>query len=211
MSSTGNKLLLKVIILGNASVGKTSLLYQYVKNQYSQQYKATIGADFLTKNIQKGEDTLQLQIWDTAGTERYNSMGQNFYKHSEACVLVFDLTVKDSFTSIDNWRKEFLAALGPKDPDNFPFVLVGNKSDMKDDIKVTNEEIQAYCKEHNNMPYFATSAKEDIGLEETFNKVADLAYERVTKNEDNFIPEKPTYLNIRNEQKKKGCCGGKNN
>ena len=212
MSSTGNKLLLKVIILGNASVGKTSLLYQYVKNQFSQQYKATIGADFLTKNIQKGEDTLKLQIWDTAGTERYNSMGQNFYRHSEACVLVFDLTVKDSFTSIDNWRKEFLAALGPKDPDNFPFVLVGNKSDLPD-VKVNNEEITAYCKEHNNMPYFATSAKEDIGLEETFNKVADLAYERVTKNEDNFVPKppKPEYLIISNEKKKKGCCGGKNN
>ena len=81
-----------------------------------------------------------MQIWDTAGTERYNSMGQNFYRNSEACVLVFDLTVKDSFTNIDNWRKEFLTSLGPKDPDSFPFVLVGNKSDMKDDIKVTNEE-----------------------------------------------------------------------
>jgi small GTP-binding protein len=72
-----------------------------VKNQFSQQYKATIGADFLTKNIQKGEDILQLQIWDTAGTERYNSMGQNFYRNSEACVLVFDLTVEDSFSNID--------------------------------------------------------------------------------------------------------------
>ena len=180
-----------------------------MKNQFSQQYKATIGADFLTKNIQKGDDVLQLQIWDTAGTERYNSMGQNFYRNSEACVLVFDLTVKDSFTNIDNWRKEFLTSLGPKDPESFPFVLVGNKSDMKDDIKVTNEEIEAYCKEHNNMPYFATSAKEDIGLDETFNKVADLAYERITKNEENFVPEKPTYLKVSNQTQKKGCCGGK--
>ena len=95
-----------------------------------------------------------MQIWDTAGTERYNSMGQNFYRSSEACILVFDLTVKDTFTNIDNWRKDFLSSLGPKDPDTFPFVLVGNKSDMKDDIKVNNEEIEAYCKEHNNMPYY---------------------------------------------------------
>ena len=80
---------------------------------------------------------------------------------------------------------------------------------MKDDIKVTNEEIEAYCKEHNNMPYFATSAKEDIGLDETFNKVADLAYERITKNEENFVPEKPTYLKVSNQPQKKGCCGGK--
>ena len=163
----------------------------------------------MTKNIQKGDDTLQLQIWDTAGTERYNSMGQNFYRHSEACVLVFDLTVKDTFLNIDNWRKEFLTALNPKEPESFPFVLVGNKSDMKDDIKVTNEEIEAYCKEHNNMPYFATSAKEDINLEETFNKVADMAYERNSKSDENFVPEKPMYLKVTQDNKKKGCCGGK--
>ena len=138
-------------------------------------------------------------------------MGQNFYRNSEACVLVFDLTVKDSFTNIDNWRKEFLTALGPKDPDNFPFVLVGNKSDMKDDIKVTNEEVEAYCKEHNNMPYFATSAKEDIGLEETFIKVADLAYERVIKNDVSFVPEKPNFVQITNQTQKKGCCLSKGN
>ena len=164
----------------------------------------------MTKNIQKGDDTLQLQIWDTAGTERYNSMGQNFYRNSEACVLVFDLTVKDTFLNIDNWRKEFLAALNPKEPETFPFVLVGNKSDMKDDIKVTNEEIDTYCKEHNNMPYFATSAKEDINLEETFNKVADMAYERNSRTNENFVPEKPMYLKVTQDNKKKKCCGGKN-
>lgn len=83
------------------------MLYQYVKNQFSQQYKATIGADFLTKNIEKGENTLQLQIWDTAGTERYNSMGQSFYRNSETCVLVFDLTVPESFKNVEVWRNDF--------------------------------------------------------------------------------------------------------
>ena len=147
-----------------------------------------------------------MQIWDTAGTERYNSMGQNFYRNSEACILVFDLTDKESFECIDVWRKEFLDNLGPEEPESFPFVLVGNKSDMKDDIKVTNEEIEAYCKEHKNIPYFATSAKEDIGLEETFGKVADLAYERIIKN-DIILPKKPNFIIVNNQPKKKGCCG----
>ena len=164
----------------------------------------------MTKSLQKGDDIIQLQIWDTAGTERYNSMGQSFYRNSEACVLVFDLTLPDSFKNVENWRKDFLSSLNPPDPNTYPFILVGNKSDIKNNILVNNDEIDAYCKEHNNMPYFATSAKEDIGLEETFNKVADLAYERVTKNEDNFVP-KPNYLIVSNEPKKKGCCGGKNN
>ena len=137
-------------------------------------------------------------------------MGQNFYRNSEACLLVFDLTSKETFNSIENWRKEFLAALNPKDPETYPFVLAGNKSDMKEDIKVTNEEIEAYCKEHNNMPYFATSAKDDINLEETFNKLADLAYERNTQSEQVLLPEKPKYLKVTNQPKKKCCIGGEN-
>ena len=161
----------------------------------------------MTKSLQKGEDTIQLQIWDTAGTERYNSMGQSFYRNSEACVLVFDLTLPDSFKNVENWRKDFLSSLNPPDPNTYPFILVGNKSDIKNNILVNNDEIDAYCKEHNNMPYFATSGKEDINLEETFAKVADLAYERNTKNEDNFVPVETKFLKVNKEEPKKNKCG----
>ena len=178
-----------------------------MKNQFSQQYKATIGADFLTKNIEKGEDLIQLQIWDTAGTERYNSMGQSFYRNSEACVLVFDLTVAESFKHVENWRNDFLSSLNPPDSATYPFILVGNKNDIKESIQVNNDEIEAYCKEHNNMPYFSTSAKDDINLEETFSKVADMAYERNTKSEDNFVPQTKFLKVTKEENKKKGCCG----
>ena len=161
----------------------------------------------MTKSLQKGEDTIQLQIWDTAGTERYNSMGQSFYRNSEACVLVFDLTLPDSFKNVENWRNDFLSSLNPPDPNTYPFILVGNKSDIKNNILVNNDEIDAYCKEHNNMPYFATSAKEDINLEETFAKVADLAYERNTKNEENFVPVETKFLKVNKEEPKKNKCG----
>ena len=157
--------------------------------------------------MQKEENTIQLQIWDTAGTERYNSMGQSFYRNSEACVLVFDLTLPDSFKNVDNWRKDFLSSLNPPDPDTYPFILVGNKCDIKDNILVNNDQIDSYCKEHNNMPYFAASAKEDINLEETFAKVADLAYERNTKNEENFVPVETKFLKVNKEEPKKNKCG----
>ena len=111
-------------------------------------------------------------------------MGSSFYRNSEACILVFDLTQSESFKNVEVWRNEFLNVLNPPDGSTYPFILIGNKCDLKDDIKVTNEEIEAYCKEHNNMPYFAASAKEDINLEEAFNKVADMAFIRNTKNED---------------------------
>ena len=90
------------------SVGKTSLLNQFVKNQFSMQYKSTIGADFLTKECNIDGTIIQLQIWDTAGAERFNSMGPSFYRNSDCCILVYDVTDSKLFDSIENWRKEFL-------------------------------------------------------------------------------------------------------
>ena len=201
-----SKLQINIIKSNNYSVGKTSLLYQYVKNQFSQQYKATIGADFLTKNIQKGEDTLQLQIWDTAGTERYNSMGQNFYRSSEACILVFDLTVKDTFTNIDNWRKDFLSSLGPKDPDTFPFVLLGNKCDKVAERKVQASKIKQYCETKSNMPYFETSAKDNTNVEAAFEEVAKLAFKRNSKEDEIFIPNRVELKATNQQTQPKNCC-----
>ena len=111
------------------SVGKTSLLNQFVKKQFSMQYKSTIGADFLTKEVNVDGTVIQLQLWDTAGAERFNSMGTSFYRNSECCILVFDLSDLKSFESIETWRNEFLNQLNPKDPDTYPFVLLGNKCD----------------------------------------------------------------------------------
>jgi len=188
------------------SVGKTSLLNQYVKNQFSLQYKATVGADFLTKQIQKDDAIVNLQIWDTAGSERYHSIGSNFYRNSESCVLVFDLTNIDSFKNVEVWRKEFLENLNPPDANNYPFVLLGNKNDMKEEIKIKDEEIQQYCKEHNDMPYFCVSAKNNDNVEDSFNKVADLAYTRHIQNDEMPLPDiKPIQVQKIPEQKK-GCC-----
>ena len=134
-------------------------------------------------------------------------MGSSFYRNSEACILVFDLTSLDSFKNVESWRNEFLKSLNPPDSATYPFILLGNKSDMSSDIKVSNEAIDNYCKEHNNMPYFATSAKEDINLEEAFNKVADMAFIRNTKNEETFVPTDTKFLKVtQNEPKEKKCC-----
>ena len=93
------------------------------------QYKSTIGADFLTKEVNVDGSVVQLQLWDTAGAEKFHSMGASFYRNSECCALVCDLTDPKSFEAIESWRTEFLNQLNPKDPDTFPFVLLGNKCD----------------------------------------------------------------------------------
>ena len=174
-----------------------------MKNQFSLQYRATIGADFLTKLIQRKKESIQLQLWDTAGTERYNSMGASFYRNSDLCVLVFD-----SFKDVETWRNDFLKILEPPDGDKFPFVLLGNKCDQDGNINVTKEQIDAYCKEHNDMPYFSTSAKDAINLDKAFDKVADLAFQRYIKNEQDFTLPETQNLKIdkREEPKKKKCC-----
>ncbi len=190
----------------NFSVGKTSLLNRYSKNEFSLKYKETIGADFLTKLVERGEDTIQLQLWDTAGTEKYHSMGSSFYRNTEACILVFDLTNPDTFKSIENWRTTFLDQLNPSEPNLYPFILIGNKSDLNNNIQNIQSEIDNFCKEHNNMPFFMTSAKDNINLEEAFNKIIDLALEKNAKSDENFVPSKNLKLVPEKPKKKKKCC-----
>ena len=87
-----HKQLFKIVILGDSNVGKTCLLQQFVNKQFSMSYKTTVGADFLSKEVTVEDESVTLQIWDTAGQERYQGLGGAFYKGSDCCVLVFDLT-----------------------------------------------------------------------------------------------------------------------
>merc|ERR1719201_2067793 len=98
------KVLLKIIILGDSGVGKTSLMNQYVNQKFSNQYKATIGADFLTKEVMIEDKLVTMQIWDTAGQERFQSLGVAFYRGADCCVLVHDITRAKTFENLDNWR-----------------------------------------------------------------------------------------------------------
>ncbi len=182
------------------------MLNQYVKNQFIQQYKATVGADFLTKQIRKGDNIINLQMWDTAGSERYHSITSGFYRNSETCILVFDLTNSSSFDNVEVWRREFLESLNPPEGDKYPFVLIGNKNDLKDIVQVKDEDIQNYCNSHNNMPYFSCSAQNNLNVEEAFNKVADLAFERNTKNDEMPLPEIRPIQIVTEEKKKFNCC-----
>merc|ERR1712147_378899 len=156
--------LLKVIILGDSGVGKTSLMHQYVSKKFSNQYKATIGADFLTKEVQVEDRLVTMQIWDTAGQERFQSLGVAFYRGADCCVLVYDVTAPTTFKNLESWRDEFLIQASPRDPENFPFVVIGNKVDLADSRTVTTKRAMQWCQEKNNVPYFETSAKEAVNV-----------------------------------------------
>ncbi|CAI9276879.1 unnamed protein product [Lactuca saligna] len=151
---------------------------RYVKRKFSNQYKATIGADFLTKEIHFEDRlfTLQvwglilLQIWDTAGQERFQSLGVGFYRGADWYVLVHHVNVMKSFESLNNWREEFLIQPSPSDLENFPFVVLGKKIDVDGGnsrvvIWCRRRKQKAWCASKGNIPYFETSTKEGFNVE----------------------------------------------
>ncbi|KAJ9111155.1 Ypt/Rab-type GTPase Rab7 [Naganishia adeliensis] len=197
--ATRKKVLLKVIILGDSGVGKTSLMNQYVNKRFSNQYKATIGADFLTRELVVDDRVVTMQLWDTAGQERFQSLGVAFYRGADCCVLVYDVNSSKSFEALDGWRDEFLVqasllyfsvpgrkkerrhalTASPHDPENFPFVVLGNKIDMEDSKRmVSQKRAMTWCQSKGNIPYFETSAKEAINVEQAFQTIAKNALQQ---------------------------------
>eukprot|EP00451_Oxyrrhis_marina_P001408 CAMPEP_0204275998 /NCGR_PEP_ID=MMETSP0468-20130131/27139_1 /ASSEMBLY_ACC=CAM_ASM_000383 /TAXON_ID=2969 /ORGANISM="Oxyrrhis marina" /LENGTH=212 /DNA_ID=CAMNT_0051252477 /DNA_START=59 /DNA_END=697 /DNA_ORIENTATION=+ len=204
--------ILKVIILGDSGVGKTSLMNQYVSKKFTNQYKATIGADFLTKEVTIDGRVVTMQIWDTAGQERFQSLGVAFYRGADCCVLVFDLTVPKTFDSLESWRDEFLIQASPPDSDSFPFVVIGNKCDLPG-RKVNKQKAEAWCLSKNNIPFHETSAKDAIHVEEAFMDIAKRALARDSKSNerDRDAPYVPPTINLHAQQQSHsrpagGCC-----
>ncbi|CAA7393669.1 unnamed protein product [Spirodela intermedia] len=155
--------LLKVIILGDSGVGKTSLMNQYVHKKFSNQYKATIGADFFTKEVQFEDRIFTLQTWDTARQERFQSSGVAFYRGADCCVLVYDVNNMKSFDNLNNWRDQFLIQIL-----TISFCSLGNKVDVDEGESraVSEKKARAWCASKGNIPYFETSAKEVFNVED---------------------------------------------
>jgi len=191
--SSNYKKTLKIVILGDSGVGKTSLMNQYSTGKFTGQYKATIGADFLSKdNVVVDDNFLQqrhlvcLQIWDTAGQERFQSLGVGFYRGADACFLVYDVTDPHSLDNLDHWRKEFLEQVGGgmqglgDASTQFPFVVVGNKVDKSNDRLITREQAEEWCRTAASatimgsqpLPHFEASAKTSESVEDAFQEAS---------------------------------------
>jgi len=214
MSSRNNKALLKVIILGDSGVGKTSLMNQYVNRKFTSQYKATIGADFLTKEVMIDDKLVTMQIWDTAGQERFQSLGVAFYRGADCCVLVHDITQGKSFDSLEGWRDEFLMQASPRDPDAFPFLVLGNKCDLEQKRKTSTARAEQWCKAKNDIPCFETSAASAQNVEAAFVEIARRALKQAKPEAPVYMPQQNITLggnngaqNFSNQRPQKtGCC-----
>jgi small GTP-binding protein len=163
----------KGIIIGDSSVGKSSLLYRYTDSDWNPHYIATIGVDFKVLTFERDAKVVKLQLWDTAGQERFKTITHTYYRGAHGVVVVFDVTNRESFTNVTTWLQEFNQFSGGTD---VPMVLVGNKCDCRDERVVSDEEADAVAK-HLGCRYVPCSAKANIGVDEAFQTLTQLCLE----------------------------------
>lgn len=162
---------LKVLLIGDAGVGKTSLLEQFQYNKFQENQRPTIGADFVKKQIELDGRSVVLQIWDTAGQERYQSLCSSFYRGADCCIIVYDVTSEQSYYNCQRWLEQFRSTT----KQDTPIVLVGNKIDLGRS-KVTAEHVnedwlqKALCKSH-----LLASALDSDKVQQIFLEVSRLA------------------------------------
>ena len=148
----------KLVVLGDSGVGKTTLIHKYVNKEFRADFKSTIGADFTAKEIVVDNNyKIDLQIWDTAGEERFHSVGAAFYRGTDACIIVYDVTSRDSFNRIKVWQEDLYTKSGVDDTANFPLIVFGNKKDLEDQRVVSTKEGQTLAHEINAL-FVETSA-----------------------------------------------------
>ena len=184
----------RVVLIGDSQVGKTSLIHRFVRNSYEKQQKNTVGAVFHTYEEEINGQKVIMQIWDTAGQEKYRSLGPIYYRNASAGVAVFDVTNVDSLTGLQQWIDDF-----KRHTDNPLLFVVGNKMDLRqDDVGMSDAQANEFA-EKNGAKLFLTSAKTGQNVKELFKDVFD----ELVKSGKCSIPEKRPAVK---EEEPSKCC-----
>ena len=192
---------LKIVLIGEAGVGKTSIISQFIEQTFQGEIESSVGSTLGTKSlIIGGNKLLKLEIWDTAGQEKYRSLTTMFYKDADAAILVYDITRKDSFEQIQEYWAVQVKESASSD---IILVLCANKSDLIKQENVNEEEARNYAKELGAI-FCSTSAKNDYGISDLFIQIAKKysGNDDITiKNDNDDIPVNEN--EIQNERSKK--------
>ena len=156
-------LMFKILLLGDSGVGKSSLLLRYTKNEFISDMRSTIGVEFALKYITIDNYQLKIQIWDTAGMERYRSITNAYYKGAKGVIVLYDICRKKSFENVDKWIDDFKS----KADDDAVIILIGNKSDLDDKREVSKEEGESKA-QMNKFAFMETSAKDNNNVQKAF-------------------------------------------
>ena len=169
----------KIVLLGDVSVGKTSIASRYCKNSFNDYHINTIGGAYQQQKVVLSNGAMiKLHIWDTSGQERFRAMTNLYYRDAQVAILTYDITNESTFASIDFWIQELKYKV---ENENMILCLVGNKCDVnQEDRKITNFKGKNYAQE-NNMIFFETSAKTGEGVKDLFVTIANKVYEQMKK------------------------------
>ena len=186
---------ISISIFGETAVGKTCICSTFLGLEFREEHLTTVGIEKMSSTIvtESGEE-LKLKLWDTAGQERFKSVSVKNLRYSQAAVVVFDLTVKETFNKVTDWLKE-IRDYSPK----MPVGLFGNKSDLVEEREVNQEDIDDLCKRE-DLEYFETSARNNTGIKEGFAKIASMAFKSL-----GTLPTKGQKLNNKKKKKKSKC------
>ena len=215
--TTNNIKNIKIALIGDSGVGKSSIALRYTSNEFDQNYLSTDGASYSTKIITKYGQTLQLDIWDTAGQERYRSLGKNFYKDAYIVILVYDITKQETF---DNLKEIWYDELKKNGEENPILGIAGNKNDQYENDNIVNEEEARNFANSVNGIFQLVSAKTGDNIENFFNLLINEYFKlNYPEKVQNIIDRRNSYQitkkkinntdkneNETNKVKKSKCC-----
>jgi len=167
------EMMIKIIIVGDSAVGKTNIMARYLKGEFQENSKATIGVEFGSKIFKIEGHTIKAQIWDTAGEEKYKAITGAYYKGSKGGFIVYDITRKETFESTERWINELKLAADPK----INIMLIGNKSDLEDKREVTKEQGEEKAKSF-GCAFLETSALSGDNIEKGFQLMVEEVFKK---------------------------------
>jgi small GTP-binding protein len=196
---------IKVILLGNSGVGKTSIINRYVNNVYNSNCETTLGSTYSTREVIKDNVVYKLNLWDTTGQEKYHSITNLFIKGSSIVILVYSIDLLSSFEGLNYWYNSIKENL---EGNNYVLAVVGSKSDLinEEEEVVSEDEAKNFAKERNAIFKLVSSKEDPVGI----NNLFDMLLDELIKM--NYIPVKDSYVIKRKkhkddkEKKKKKCC-----
>mmetsp|Transcript_70805 Transcript_70805/g.117250 ORF Transcript_70805/g.117250 Transcript_70805/m.117250 type:complete len:212 (+) Transcript_70805:25-660(+) len=206
--------LVKLLLIGDSGVGKSSLLSKFADDKFTPHISQTIGMDFKIKMLDIGGRRVKLQIWDTAGQERFHTITQQYYRNAMGIILVYDVTNEESFSNIRRWAAQ-IAAHGAEDAER---LLLGNKADMETPKRAIDTARGKALADEYGIPFFETSAKMGVNVEEAFHSITNSVRSRLQAKESTasstagssirLLSGKDRGPNSTPDRQRKRCCEG---
>ena len=196
----------QLLIIGDSTVGKTSLITRYANGIFKEEYLATVGIDYFTKEETINNQSVQVKLWDTAGQERFKSLTQNFFRNAQGVILAFDVTNTESFDNLKDWINSIKKNI---EGNNIfiPLIIVGNKIDMEDAREIQKDVAEKFASQ-NKYKYFETSAKTGEGVDDAVRDIVTqvLSAKQSNDNKDEGRSSVQIKAEQKGGEKKKGCC-----